>query len=56
MIEVLLCSSNYFDCSQPNQTCTLSAPEKEEFWREVIRRVDQQKKIDALYGRGSRDD
>ena len=30
--------------------------QKEEFWREVIRRVDQQKKIDALYGRGSRDD
>ena len=26
--------------------------QKEEFWREVIRRVDQQKKIDALYGRG----
>ena len=30
--------------------------QKEEFWREVIRRVDQQKKIDALYGRGRQDD
>ena len=30
--------------------------QKEEFWRDVIRRVDQQKKIDALYGRGRQDD
>lgn len=30
--------------------------QKEEFWREVIRRVEQQKKIDELYGRGRQDD
>ena len=30
--------------------------QKEEFWREVVRRVDQQKKIDALYGRNRQDD
>ena len=26
--------------------------QKEDFWREVARRVEQKKKIDALYGRG----
>lgn len=26
--------------------------EQEEFWREVIRRTEQKKKIDRLYGRG----
>ena len=25
--------------------------EKEEFWREVFRRVEQKKKLDELYGR-----
>lgn len=30
--------------------------QKEEFWREVIRRVEQQSKIDALYGRSNRED
>ena len=29
--------------------------QQEDFWREVIKRVEQKKKIDALYGR-SRDD
>lgn len=30
--------------------------QKEDFWREVARRVEQKKKIDALYGRGRNDD
>ena len=25
--------------------------EKEQFWREVVRRVEQKKKLDRLYGR-----
>ena len=25
--------------------------QKEDFWREVVKRVEQKKKIDALYGR-----
>jgi len=33
----------------------LMQKQKEDFWREVVRRVEQKKKIDALYGR-SRDE
>tara|TARA_Y100001938_G_C8080832_1_gene428948 strand:- start:95 stop:274 length:180 start_codon:yes stop_codon:yes gene_type:complete len=30
--------------------------QREDFWREVIKRTEQKKKIDALYGRGQSDD
>tara|TARA_B100000427_G_scaffold323928_1_gene328159 strand:+ start:3592 stop:3765 length:174 start_codon:yes stop_codon:yes gene_type:complete len=30
--------------------------QKEEFWREVFRRVEQQRKLDILYGREREDE
>ena len=29
--------------------------QQEDFWREVVKRVEQKKKIDALYGRSRND-
>ena len=50
MIEVLLAVGVILLLRNRVKAATLQR-EKEEFWREVFRRVEQKKKLDELYGR-----
>ena len=50
MIEVLLAVAVILFLKNRIKAAMLQR-EKEEFWREVFRRVEQKKKLDELYGR-----